>query len=91
MFRNAVYKDFVFIDDNDRLHLKNIVNECLQSQNITNMEWPKFSHDLNLIVHEWECLADELHPVDYLLRVYWNFGENCLLSGVIFPKIKCII
>ncbi|GFV36925.1 hypothetical protein TNCV_1940111 [Trichonephila clavipes] len=37
------------------------------------------------------CLADELQPVNPLPPVYWNFGGHCLMSGVIFPKIRLIL
>ncbi|GFU88171.1 hypothetical protein TNCV_845641 [Trichonephila clavipes] len=32
------------------------------------------------------CLAYELPPVNPPPPVYWNFGEHCLMSVVIFPK-----
>lgn len=71
--------EFVFMDDNARPHRANIV--CLQSEDITRMEWPPFSPDLSMC---GTCLADELQNVNHVLHMYWNFGELCLLSGVIF-------
>ncbi|KFM73743.1 hypothetical protein X975_15342, partial [Stegodyphus mimosarum] len=38
---------FVFMDDNARPHRENIIRECLQSEDITRMDWPAFSPDLN--------------------------------------------
>ncbi|GFU96573.1 transposable element Tcb2 transposase [Trichonephila clavipes] len=35
--------EFLFMDDNARPHCANIVNECLQSEDITRMDWPAFS------------------------------------------------
>ncbi|GFU52317.1 transposable element Tcb1 transposase [Trichonephila clavipes] len=34
-----------------RPHRANIVDECLQSDDITRMDWPAYSPDLNPIVH----------------------------------------
>ncbi|GFT20582.1 transposable element Tcb2 transposase [Trichonephila clavipes] len=43
--------EFLFMDDNARLHRVNIVDECLQSEDITRMDWPAYSPDLNPIEH----------------------------------------
>ncbi|GFU47632.1 transposable element Tcb2 transposase [Trichonephila clavipes] len=41
--------EFLFMDDNARPHRANIVDECLQSEDITRMDWPAYSPDLNSI------------------------------------------
>ncbi|GFX72244.1 transposable element Tcb1 transposase [Trichonephila clavipes] len=56
--------EFLFMDDNARPHSANIVDECLQSEDITRMDWPAYSPDLNPIEHEWICLANELQPIN---------------------------
>ncbi|GFX26078.1 DDE_3 domain-containing protein [Trichonephila clavipes] len=43
--------EFLFMDDNARPHRANIVYECLQSEDITRMDWPAYSPDLNPIEH----------------------------------------
>ncbi|GFT03337.1 transposable element Tcb2 transposase [Trichonephila clavipes] len=43
----AMGAEFLFMDDNDRPHHANIVDECLQSEDITRMDWPAYSPDLN--------------------------------------------
>ncbi|GFV25044.1 DDE_3 domain-containing protein [Trichonephila clavipes] len=88
LFRGAMCAEFLFMNNNAR---PNIVDECLQSEDITRMDWPAYSLDLNLIEHVWDMLSDELQPVKPLSPVYRNFGGHCLMSGVIFPKIRLII
>ncbi|GFX00555.1 transposable element Tcb2 transposase [Trichonephila clavipes] len=39
------------MDDNVRPHRANIVDECLQLEDITRMDWPVYSPDLNPIKH----------------------------------------
>ncbi|GFX92408.1 DDE_3 domain-containing protein [Trichonephila clavipes] len=78
------------MDDNAQPHRANIVIECLQKEDITRMDWPVFSPDLNPVCHVWICLAEELKPVNHLLHVYRNFGEKSLMSGRMFHKIVSI-
>ncbi|GBN24367.1 Nucleolar protein 56 [Araneus ventricosus] len=51
LFRGAMGAEFLFMDDNARPHRANIVDECLQSEDITRMDWPAYSPDLNPIEH----------------------------------------
>ncbi|GFX55267.1 transposable element Tcb1 transposase [Trichonephila clavipes] len=47
LFRCAMGAEFLFMDDNARPHRANIVDECLQWEDITRMDWPAYSPDLN--------------------------------------------
>ncbi|GFW08621.1 transposable element Tcb2 transposase [Trichonephila clavipes] len=55
LFRGVIGAEFLFMDDNARLHSATIVDECLQSEDITRMDWPAYSSDLKLIEHVWEA------------------------------------
>ncbi|GFV72070.1 transposable element Tcb1 transposase [Trichonephila clavipes] len=45
LFRDAMGTEFLFIDDNARPPRANIVDECLQSEDITRMGYPAYSPD----------------------------------------------
>ncbi|GFV36962.1 transposable element Tcb2 transposase [Trichonephila clavipes] len=51
LFRGAIVAEFLFMDDNARPHRANIVDECIHSKDITRMDWPAYSLDLNPIQH----------------------------------------
>ncbi|GFT57413.1 transposable element Tcb1 transposase [Trichonephila clavipes] len=46
LFRGAMGAEFLFMDDNVRPHRAYIVDEWLQSEDITRMDWPAYSPDL---------------------------------------------
>ncbi|GFV45779.1 transposable element Tcb2 transposase [Trichonephila clavipes] len=56
-FRCAMGAEFLFMDDNARPHRANIVDECLQSEDITRMDWSAYSPDLNPMEHVWDMLG----------------------------------
>ncbi|GFV44717.1 transposable element Tcb1 transposase [Trichonephila clavipes] len=87
LFRGAIGAEFLFMDDNARPHRANIVDECLQSEDITRMDWSAYSQDLNPIEHVWDMLGRRIPARQPLSPVYRNFGG---MSGVIFPKIRLI-
>ncbi|GFX79417.1 transposable element Tcb2 transposase [Trichonephila clavipes] len=54
------------MDDNARPHRTLAVKELLESEDITRMDWPAYSSDLNPIEHVWDAsgrrIAARLHP-----------------------------
>ncbi|GFW29396.1 transposable element Tcb1 transposase [Trichonephila clavipes] len=49
LFRRAMGAEFLFMDVNARPHRAFIEDEYLQSEDITRMDWPAYSPDLNPI------------------------------------------
>ncbi|GFU53239.1 transposable element Tcb2 transposase [Trichonephila clavipes] len=66
LFRGAMGAEFLFMDDSARPHRAKIVDECLQSEDITRMDWPAYSPHFNPIEHVWDMLgrrfAARQHP-----------------------------
>ncbi|GFT32809.1 transposable element Tcb1 transposase [Trichonephila clavipes] len=60
LFRGAMGAEFLFMDDNARPHRANIVDECLQSEDISRIHWPAYSLDLNPIEHVWDMLVRQI-------------------------------
>ncbi|GFT51754.1 cubilin [Trichonephila clavipes] len=57
LFRGAMVAEFLFMDGNTRPRRTNIVDECLQSEDITPMDWLAYSPDLNPIEHVRDMLG----------------------------------
>ncbi|GFU28391.1 transposable element Tcb1 transposase [Trichonephila clavipes] len=62
LFRDAMGAEFLFMDDNARPHRSNIVDECLQSEDITRMDWAAYSPDMKSIEHVWVMLDRRIAP-----------------------------
>ncbi|GFW68424.1 transposable element Tcb1 transposase [Trichonephila clavipes] len=62
--------EFLFMDDNDRPHRANIVDECLQSEDIICIDWPAYSLNLNPIEHVVDMLGRRIAARQPLSPVY---------------------
>ncbi|GFU65414.1 transposable element Tcb1 transposase [Trichonephila clavipes] len=86
LYRDIMGAEFLLMDDNVRPHRANIVDEFLQSEDITHMDWSAYSPDLNPIEHVWDMLGRRIaarhHPLtclpelDALLDEWCNIPED---------------
>ncbi|GFY09495.1 DUF4817 domain-containing protein [Trichonephila clavipes] len=91
LFRGAMDVEFVFMDDNNRPQRANIVSECLHLEDIIRKDCPAFLPDLNPIQHVWNMLGQRVAARQPPPTCLPDFGEHCLMSGVIFLKIRSIL
>ncbi|GFX63821.1 transposable element Tcb1 transposase [Trichonephila clavipes] len=82
LFRGAMGAEFLFMDDNARPHRANIVDECLQSEDITRMDRPAYLPVLNPIEYVWDMLGRRIaarQPPPTCLPELWRalFDEWC--------------
>jgi transposase len=70
----------VLQDDNARPHRAHVVNDFLQQQHVTRMDWPAFSPDLNCIEHLWDVLGRSARanhpPVGNLNQLFQNLQQE---------------
>ncbi|GFU93429.1 transposable element Tcb1 transposase [Trichonephila clavipes] len=100
LFRDAMGAEFLFMDENTRPHHANIVDECLQSEDITRMDWPAYSPDLIPIEHVWDMLdrriaARQLPPTCLpelrraLLDEWCNIPQDQIDSFILSMPRRC--
>ncbi|GFU90159.1 transposable element Tcb1 transposase [Trichonephila clavipes] len=64
LFRGAMGAEFLCMDDSAHPHPANIVDECLQSEDMTCMDWPAYLPDLNPIQHVWDMLGRRIAALE---------------------------
>ena len=59
--RREMENDFVIQQDNCSIHVSKLMKEWMAKVNMTTLEWPARSPDLNLIENVWEMLAQHVY------------------------------
>lgn len=97
----AIGPQAVYQDDNARPHRARIVNEFMQQNNVTRMEWPAYSPDLAPIEHAWDLLGRrvrENHPppqdlrqlAQWLTQEWQAIPQNTLQNLVTSMRRRCV-
>ncbi|GFX97162.1 transposable element Tcb1 transposase [Trichonephila clavipes] len=100
LFQGAMGTEFLFMDDNARPHRADIVDECLQSEDITRIDWPAYSPDLNPIEHAWDILDQRITarqpPPTYLLELrralldkWCNIPQDQIYNLILSTPRRC--
>ncbi|GFV50778.1 transposable element Tcb2 transposase [Trichonephila clavipes] len=76
LFRGAIGPDFIFMDDNARPHRTLADEELLESEDITRMDWPAYSPDLNPSNMCGMFWGDVLQHA-YIIRRTPNYSNRC--------------
>ena len=53
--------DIIFQQDNDRKHTSKLAKKWFSQKNITTLDWPPNSPDMNIIEHAWGALEHRVH------------------------------
>ncbi|GFY10529.1 transposable element Tcb2 transposase [Trichonephila clavipes] len=98
LFRGAIGLDFMFMDDNARRHRTLAVEELLESEDITRMDWPAYFPDLNPIEHVWYALGRRIsarlyHPentqqLKQMLIEEWALLQQEMLHHLVLSMRK---
>lgn len=99
-FAPYIGENFIFMDDNARPHRARIVQEYLEEVEVSRMEWPARSPDLNPIEQVWDNLnrrlrSSENHPatlndLGIQLREIWEgLDQNILRSLILSMNRRC--
>ncbi|GFT58892.1 transposable element Tcb2 transposase [Trichonephila clavipes] len=96
LFRGAIGPNFLFMDDNERPHRTLAVDELLESEDITRMDWPAYSTDLNPIEHVWDALGRRIaarlhHPENTQQRKQMLIEEWALLPQEMLHQLVLIV
>ncbi|GFU98417.1 transposable element Tcb1 transposase [Trichonephila clavipes] len=78
LFRGAMGAEFLFMDDNARPHRANIVDECLQSEDITRMDLRAYLPVLNPI-DQWLANVLAKEPNLNITTIFKKIGSQMYL------------
>ena len=79
--------NFLFMDDNARVHRARIVQNELTRNNIAPMEWPAMSPDLNPIANIWSILG--IQALTTALIQEWQDFDQTVIRNSIGSQFVC--
>ncbi|GFX08906.1 transposable element Tc3 transposase [Trichonephila clavipes] len=85
LFRGAIGPDFIFRDHN-RSHRTLAVEELLESEDITRMDSPAYSPDLNPIEHVWDALGRRIEARLYHPENTQQLKQMLIEEWVLLPQ-----
>ncbi|GFX16751.1 transposable element Tcb2 transposase [Trichonephila clavipes] len=86
LFRGAIGPDFIFMDENARPHRTADIQQLLESENITQINWPQFSLDLNSTEHAWNTLEKHLTTRLHLPRNTQQLKQLLIEEWALLPQ-----
>ncbi|GFX99180.1 transposable element Tcb1 transposase [Trichonephila clavipes] len=99
LFRGVIGPDFIFMADNARPHRTLAVEELLENEDITRMDWPVYSPDLSPIEHVWNTLGRRFaaclhHPentqqLKQMLIEEWALLPQEILHQLVLSMQRC--
>ncbi|GBL78932.1 hypothetical protein AVEN_48904-1 [Araneus ventricosus] len=90
------------MDDNARPHRAAIVDDFLESEGISRMEWPAYSLDLNPIENLWDALGRAvcrrfpppatLRDLETALQEEWRLLDSAVVGHLVTSMIiRCTL
>ncbi|GFX27344.1 transposable element Tc1 transposase [Trichonephila clavipes] len=74
------------MDDNARPHRTLAVEELLESEDITRMDWTAYSSDLNPIEHVWDALGRRIAARLHHLENTQQLKQMLIEEWVLLPQ-----
>ncbi|GBO05985.1 hypothetical protein AVEN_158293-1 [Araneus ventricosus] len=74
------------MDDNALPHIARLVRSYLESETISQMEWPARSPDLNPIEHVWVMLGRQIAGRSVPLGTLHELQQALLQEWALFPQ-----